>query len=136
MLDRTQLGKRIKEARLRAGLSQQQLANSIGVSDKTISAYEVGRVDPPLESLEKLSGATLHPIAYFIGDVQSNVEAKLERIARELAEIRQALQNQPASEKVVPAQASASSQSQQAPVSTHKTETTPNEKHEDNLANV
>ncbi|HKY74475.1 MAG TPA: helix-turn-helix transcriptional regulator [Patescibacteria group bacterium] len=93
MLDRTQLGKRIKEARLRTGMSQQELANVVGVSDKTISAYEVGRVDPPLESLEKLSQATSHPIAYFIGDVQSNIEAKLERIARELAEIKQSLQS-------------------------------------------
>lgn len=95
MLDRTQLGKRIKEARLRTGMSQQQLADVVGVSDKTISAYEVGRVDPPLESLEKLSNATLHPIAYFIGDVQSNIEAKLDRIARELSDIRQTLQDQP-----------------------------------------
>ena len=100
MLDRTQLGKRIKEARLRTCMSQQQLADVIGVSDKTISAYEVGRVDPPLESLEKLSNATLHPIAYFIGDVQSNIEAKLDRIARELSDIRQVLQDQPKEEKM------------------------------------
>lgn len=100
MLDRTQLGKRIKEARLRNSMSQQQLADIVGVSDKTISAYEVGRVDPPLESLEKLSSATLHPIAYFIGDVQSNIEAKLDRIAHELSDIRQALQDQPKEEKV------------------------------------
>lgn len=109
MLDRTQLGKRIKEARLRNSMSQQQLADIVGVSDKTISAYEVGRVDPPLESLEKLSSATLHPIAYFIGDVQSNIEAKLDRIAHELSDIRQALQDQPKEEKVkAPTQAPAS----------------------------
>jgi transcriptional regulator with XRE-family HTH domain len=95
MLDRVQLGKRIKDARLRTGMSQQQLANAIGVSDKTISAYEVGRVDPPLESLEKLSAATKHPIAYFIGDVQSNVEAQLDRIANELKEIREVLHKAP-----------------------------------------
>lgn len=92
MFDRTQLGKRIKEARQRAGLSQQQLADSIGVSDKTISAYEVGRVDPPLESLSSISGATSHPMAYFIGDVQSNIEAKLDRIAREMEEVRRLIQ--------------------------------------------
>lgn len=99
MLNRTQLGKRIKEARLRSGLSQQQLATVVGVSDKTISAYEVGRVDPPLESLEKLSSATAHPIAYFVGDVQSNIEAKLDRIARELTEIRQSLQKPASSDE-------------------------------------
>jgi len=123
MLDRTQLGKRIKEARLRTGMSQQQLADVVGVSDKTISAYEVGRVDPPLESLEKLSNATLHPIAYFIGDVQSNIEAKLDRIAHELSDIRQALQDQPKEEKVKPlgqppTQASTETSQQSTPAST------------------
>lgn len=110
MFDRTQLGKRIKEARQRAGLSQQQLADSIGVSDKTISAYEVGRVDPPLESLSSISGATSHPMAYFIGDVQSNIEAKLDRIAREMEEVRRLMQGAVKSQTPMAAQ----SQSQQS----------------------
>ena len=84
MYDKKMLGKRIREARNRAGLSQQQLASVIGVSDKTISAYEVGRVDPPLVSLDKLSTATQHPVGYFIGDVSSNIEARLNRIIFEL----------------------------------------------------
>ena len=92
MLDKQALGKRIREARLRSGLSQQQLANVIGVSDKTISAYEVGRVDPPLDALDKLSTATAHPINYFLGDVKSNIEARLERISSELKDIRDSLQ--------------------------------------------
>ncbi len=91
MFDHKQLGKRIREARLRARLSQQQLAKAIGVSDKTISAYEVGRVDPPLEALDKLSTATAHPVGYFIGDVSSNIEARLDRIAKELIEIRESV---------------------------------------------
>ncbi|HZZ98702.1 MAG TPA: helix-turn-helix transcriptional regulator [Candidatus Saccharimonadia bacterium] len=91
MIDRTKLGMRIREARQRMNMSQQQLAAAIGVSDKTISAYEVGRVDPPLDTLEKLSTATAHPIAYFVGDVQSNIEARLDRIANELTEIRKTL---------------------------------------------
>lgn len=91
MIDRTQLGKRIKEARQRSGFSQQQLAKVIGVSDKTISAYEVGRVEPPLDTLDKLCQATKHPVAFFLGDVQSNIEARLDRIASELKEIRSSL---------------------------------------------
>lgn len=91
MFDSKQLGKRIREARLRSGLSQQELAAAIGVSDKTISAYEVGRVDPPLESLDKLGTATKHPVGYFIGDVTSNVEARLNRIISEMSAIKDAL---------------------------------------------
>lgn len=88
MIDRTQLGLRIREARQRSGLSQLQLAEAMGISDKTVSAYEVGRVDPPLEALDKISQATSHPVAYFVGDVQSNIESRLDRIATELEEIR------------------------------------------------
>lgn len=109
MFDRAQLGKRIKEARQRAGLSQQQLANVIGVSDKTISAYEVGRVDPPLESLSQISTATSHHMAFFIGDVQSNIEAKLDRIAREMEEVRKLLQDSQ-KEEASPSQGVQSSQ--------------------------
>ncbi len=91
MINRKQLGLRIREARQQKGMSQQELAAVIGVSDKTISAYEVGRVDPPLDALEKLSQATSHPIGFFVGDVQSNIEARLDRIASELSQIRETL---------------------------------------------
>jgi transcriptional regulator with XRE-family HTH domain len=98
MIDRTLLGKRIREARQEKHLSQQQLASAVGVSDKTISAYEVGRVDPPLDTLEKLSTATSRPIGYFLGDVHSNIEARLDHIANELGEIRKELKAQPSTQ--------------------------------------
>lgn len=92
MIDRKTLGLRIREARNAAGLSQQQLASAVGVSDKTISAYEVGRVDPPLEALDYISQATGHPIIFFLGGEESNLEAKLEKIALELHGVKKALQ--------------------------------------------
>jgi len=92
MIDRKTLGLRIREARNAAGLSQQQLAAAVGVSDKTISAYEVGRVDPPLEALDHISQATAHPIIFFLGGEETNLEAKLEKIALELQAVKRALQ--------------------------------------------
>ena len=92
-MKQTDLGQRIREARKRSGMSQQQLAAYIGVSDKTVSAYEIGRVDPPVEMLRKISSVTTHPIGYFLGEIQSSIEAKLERIASELEELRKELKN-------------------------------------------
>lgn len=90
----TIVGQRIREARSRTNMSQQQLALSIGVSDKTVSAYEIGRVDPPIEILRKISKTTQHPIGYFLGEIQSSIEAKLDRIANELKSIRTTIQQQ------------------------------------------
>lgn len=91
MIDAKKIGQYIREARIRCGMSQQELAGAIGVSDKTISAYEVGRIEPPLQVLGKLSQATAHPVTYFFGEAQSNIEARLERISNELEEIRRLL---------------------------------------------
>jgi len=45
----------IKELRERKNLTQQQLANLIGISKKTISAYETGKAVPSLRVALKLS---------------------------------------------------------------------------------
>jgi len=50
-----QIGRKIREARISVNLSQEELARKIGVSNKTISAYEIGRAIPPLKVLVKIS---------------------------------------------------------------------------------
>ena len=41
----------LKNVRLRAGLSQRQLAEKLGVNDTTISAYERGRTKPTIDTI-------------------------------------------------------------------------------------
>lgn len=48
----------IRLARSKTGLTQSELANRAGVSQQVISAYETGRMDPTLSSLERLVAAT------------------------------------------------------------------------------
>ncbi|MDX6699063.1 MAG: hypothetical protein QOE65_2460 [Solirubrobacteraceae bacterium] len=50
-------GVAIREARARAGLSQEALAERAGTSQATVSAYENGRKRPSLETLERLLAA-------------------------------------------------------------------------------
>ena len=45
---------RIKELRDEKGLSQKQLADAIGLNYRTIGHYENGRLEPNLETIEKL----------------------------------------------------------------------------------
>ncbi len=49
------LKENIKTLRKRKDLTQEQLAQEIGINQKMIQHYEKGRCDPPLETLEKLS---------------------------------------------------------------------------------
>jgi len=87
------LAKRIRMARENSHLSQQTLGETIGVSDKSISAYEKGRSQPPLENLRKIADATHHPLTYFTQEdnEESAIEAKLLSIERELAEVKRLL---------------------------------------------
>lgn len=48
----------LRAARLRAGLTQHALAARAGTSQATISAYEAGRKQPSLRTLERLLAAT------------------------------------------------------------------------------
>jgi len=50
----------IREARLRAGLSQTELARRVGVAQSVISAYENGRREPGVAVLARLVKATGH----------------------------------------------------------------------------
>lgn len=48
---------KIREARLAQGLTQEQLAEKAGVSQRTVSAIERGGMDPSLKTLLVILGA-------------------------------------------------------------------------------
>lgn len=89
----SELAKRIKSARVAARLSQAELAEGVGVSDKSVSAYEQGRSTPPFEKLKKIAGVTNHPLAFFTEDdnEEASISGKLASIERELTEVKELL---------------------------------------------
>lgn len=54
---KTLLGARIKELRRTRSLSQEQLAELVGLAPKFISRIEVGRSSPSLETIENIARA-------------------------------------------------------------------------------
>jgi transcriptional regulator with XRE-family HTH domain len=52
-----QLGEEIAKARRKAGMSQRELKQAIGVSRQTISLYERGKAPPPFETLASIARA-------------------------------------------------------------------------------
>ena len=49
------IGRRIKEERIKRGLTQEELGNMVGVSKTAISYYERGKEQPKMEKLKKLT---------------------------------------------------------------------------------
>lgn len=54
---RTFSGPRLRDARIAAGLSPEQLAIAVGRSVHSIQSYQIGRVSPPLHVLSLLAQA-------------------------------------------------------------------------------
>lgn len=93
MKDVNLLAKRIFKARKEAHLSQQALAQTIGVSDKSISAYEKGRAAPSIDKLKKIAASTNQSLNFFTEEkIEKNmVSSKLNKIEQELKEIKKLL---------------------------------------------
>mgnify|MGYP003939497845 CR=1 FL=1 len=51
---REHIGQKIKRIRDNHNLSQDRFGKKIGLSGKTISAYETGRTNPPIKILQKI----------------------------------------------------------------------------------
>jgi transcriptional regulator with XRE-family HTH domain len=57
-----QFGQRVKRVRLAAGVTQERLADSVGVTIETISNIERGVYGPSFDTLEKLAAALNTPV--------------------------------------------------------------------------
>jgi len=89
------LGDSIRISRKEIGLSQKMFANSLAVSDKTVSSYEVGRIKPSFETIKRISRLVNKPISYFDEvdeQYEFNLKKKIESIEKELLEIKKIIQ--------------------------------------------
>ncbi len=87
-----EVGNAVKRARQARGLTQSELADLVGISSKTVSAIEVGRVEPSISQVQAIAASLQEPIGYFVGEAGGSVEAKIEHVATELNEIRKLVQ--------------------------------------------
>lgn len=85
------LFRNIRLARAHAGFSQKSLAKKIGVSDKSISAYETGRAIPPTVVLFSIARVTGVSLLQLMGVEQKSSEntvaKKLDNLAEKIFEI-------------------------------------------------
>jgi transcriptional regulator with XRE-family HTH domain len=81
-----EIGQRLRQLRLRLGLSQRELGRRAGVSNATISMIEANRVSPSISGLKQILSALGAGIADFFASSEDEPEKVLFR-ADELTEI-------------------------------------------------
>ncbi len=69
------LGDRLRQARKNAKITQEALANSIGVKRSVISKYENGTIEPSISQLKKIAPVLGVSIAYLEGYATETEEA-------------------------------------------------------------
>lgn len=87
MIDRDGICRRIKEARERAGLSQQQLADVLNVTVRSVQLYEANRV--PWEHMSRICEVTGASLAWLMqgqeySDIAQRTFDSLDRIEAKL----------------------------------------------------
>jgi transcriptional regulator with XRE-family HTH domain len=69
----TGFGERWKQARVTAGLSQEQVAHALDVSRVSVSHYESGRNEPGLEALIRFSAITRTSVEWLVLGTESSI---------------------------------------------------------------
>lgn len=92
------LGSRIIKLRKKNKLTQQELADKLFVTDKTISSWETNRTEPGLEFLVKLSEVFSCSASYLIyGDISKNdieTEIKIKLNKKEFDKLKLLMENE------------------------------------------
>lgn len=60
------IGERIRNARKNAGLTQKQLGEKCGIAEPTIRRYELGKLNPKYETLQKIASALEIPLSQIL----------------------------------------------------------------------
>ena len=76
----------IKQARINVNFSQQQLATLVGVTQKTISRWENGEVEPAKDDLEKIADVLCVSTDYLLGKEGSLAVYNASKLAKDVIE--------------------------------------------------
>jgi transcriptional regulator with XRE-family HTH domain len=83
------LAERLRETREYLGLSQQAVADYIGISRAAISSIESGKRKVDALELEKFSRLYRYPVNYFYGDEEDVDEKTVQLLARTASQLNE-----------------------------------------------
>jgi transcriptional regulator with XRE-family HTH domain len=87
MLNRTQLGKAIRDARRRAGLTQQQLGDKLEITNVAISQFENAVTAPGLMTVAEIAEALDVSLAYLFGDPPAIAEYLIAEVRKQVRDL-------------------------------------------------
>lgn len=80
-----EIGEQIKKLRLKLNMSQDRFGKKIGISGKTVSAYETGKIIPTLDILNKISEEFE---VNFFKKSNKEIERKIDELQKSLFELQ------------------------------------------------
>ena len=80
--------KRLKNIMLEQGLTQQRLADKIGVGQQLISFWVTGKQKPTVTSLKKIAEALNVPLNYFFENSDNNNDVAILKLKNENLELK------------------------------------------------
>jgi transcriptional regulator with XRE-family HTH domain len=86
-MDNNIIAEKIKSIRYKLNLSQERFAKKIGLTGKTISAYENGRCVPPLKVLDRITSTYGESFLTANSDNKNNLVNKITLIKEYLVEL-------------------------------------------------
>jgi len=89
-MDRKMLGRRLRQAREAAGLSQEEAAKRLGKSQSAMSDYERGRLGLELPDLVELAKVLDQPVSFFLDEQANNVQHRTEQELRRARQVIEA----------------------------------------------
>lgn len=85
------LGDKIKQLRLSRNMSQERFGSKLGISGKSISAYENNLCVPSLRVMENISNT--YDVSFIPQNNKENINNKLQDLKRYLTELESVLEN-------------------------------------------
>lgn len=87
------MGQQIRKVRIANDLSQGRFAKRVGISPQSISAYETGKVKPPLKVLEKISAE--YSITFSLPNLETkeDILKTIKKVSAQLEQLKDTLEN-------------------------------------------
>lgn len=87
------IGIKIKKIRDSLNLSQSRFGKKVGLSGKTVSAYETGKVKPPIKVIEKISTEYNLPLVYVNKKTSNELKRRIVLIEKQLDSLKVLIEN-------------------------------------------